>query len=316
MPVAPVAKGLIIVASVVVAAGVAIYENPQVRQWVDTSRRKIAVALHSLGDEINPSASRSRRNSAPSAFGNRSNNQAEDARKHREDVLRKNRADMIRKAKEEGVAVDLNELAVIGRELEELRNGAGDGNSNADEPHTLPKRRGRSFDELVDNEGKLVGHGSAEASTTAVDNAGENLRQRGAAIRGVEEETLLENPFADENTTEDAPEQTTDSQSLLTTSRLSQLDMSFAHTSAEKTLGDRQDASTTGAVAATSSSDDGFDDNYHSVSEHQPNAAEVMSGFGDDTSEGFSEVDGAPTPSSWTEVGSVDGESDLAADEQ
>lgn len=37
-----------------VAAGLAAYENPQVRQWLDNSRRKIAVALHSLGDEINP----------------------------------------------------------------------------------------------------------------------------------------------------------------------------------------------------------------------------------------------------------------------
>lgn len=30
------------------------YENPQVRKWVDNSRRKIAIALHSLGDEITP----------------------------------------------------------------------------------------------------------------------------------------------------------------------------------------------------------------------------------------------------------------------
>lgn len=46
--------GLIVLAVVVVAAGAAAYENPHVREWLQNSRRKIAHALHSLGDEINP----------------------------------------------------------------------------------------------------------------------------------------------------------------------------------------------------------------------------------------------------------------------
>ncbi|KAL1883467.1 hypothetical protein Plec18167_002471 [Paecilomyces lecythidis] len=54
---APLAKGLIITVSVLVAAGIAAYENPQVRQWVINSRRKVAVALHNLGDEIHPGES-------------------------------------------------------------------------------------------------------------------------------------------------------------------------------------------------------------------------------------------------------------------
>lgn len=40
--------------SVLVAAGVAVYQSPQFQQWVTTSRRKIALALHNLGDEIQP----------------------------------------------------------------------------------------------------------------------------------------------------------------------------------------------------------------------------------------------------------------------
>ncbi|KAJ5351479.1 hypothetical protein N7452_000453 [Penicillium brevicompactum] len=51
---APLAKGLIIGVSVLVAAGIAVYESPQFQQWVTTSRRKIALALHNLGDEIQP----------------------------------------------------------------------------------------------------------------------------------------------------------------------------------------------------------------------------------------------------------------------
>ncbi|KAE8394891.1 hypothetical protein BDV23DRAFT_146555 [Aspergillus alliaceus] len=50
----PVAKGIIITVSALVAAGIAVYESPQFRQWVNNSRRKIAVALHNLGDEIQP----------------------------------------------------------------------------------------------------------------------------------------------------------------------------------------------------------------------------------------------------------------------
>lgn len=40
--------------TVLVAAGVAVYQSPQFQEWMNNSRRKIAVALHSLGDEIQP----------------------------------------------------------------------------------------------------------------------------------------------------------------------------------------------------------------------------------------------------------------------
>ncbi|KAJ5950404.1 uncharacterized protein N7479_008817 [Penicillium vulpinum] len=46
--------GIIITVSVLVAAGIAVYESPQFQQWVTTSRRKIALALHKLGDEVQP----------------------------------------------------------------------------------------------------------------------------------------------------------------------------------------------------------------------------------------------------------------------
>merc|ERR1712000_439231 len=51
---APLARGIIIAATIVVAAGLAAYENPEVRAWIDRTRHKIAMGLHNLGDEINP----------------------------------------------------------------------------------------------------------------------------------------------------------------------------------------------------------------------------------------------------------------------
>ncbi|KKK12693.1 hypothetical protein AOCH_000366 [Aspergillus ochraceoroseus] len=50
----PVAKGIIIGVAALVAAGIAVYESPQFRRWVNNSRRKLAMALHNLGDEISP----------------------------------------------------------------------------------------------------------------------------------------------------------------------------------------------------------------------------------------------------------------------
>ncbi|KAK5277137.1 hypothetical protein LTR16_010191, partial [Cryomyces antarcticus] len=51
---APLAKGIIIAASVLVAAGIAFYENPQVREWIEQSRRKIAMALNNLSEDSLP----------------------------------------------------------------------------------------------------------------------------------------------------------------------------------------------------------------------------------------------------------------------
>lgn len=45
--------------SALVAAGIAVYESPQFREWVNNSRRKIALALHNLGDGIQPPQSAS-----------------------------------------------------------------------------------------------------------------------------------------------------------------------------------------------------------------------------------------------------------------
>lgn len=46
--------GLIIAASVLVAAGIAVYEHPQVQEWFEKTRRKIAVAIHNIGEGPRP----------------------------------------------------------------------------------------------------------------------------------------------------------------------------------------------------------------------------------------------------------------------
>ncbi|KAF2849743.1 hypothetical protein T440DRAFT_469146 [Plenodomus tracheiphilus IPT5] len=172
---APLAKGIIIAASVLVAAGIAIYESPQVRQWVDQSRRKIAVALHSLGDDIQP-----RRPSE-------SSDDFEEREKRREELIRRNRNELVRRAREEGVAVDLDELARIGDEAAE-QGRRRQGHSKGD--------RTKSFDTLVGDDGMLRGDTTATTNTSS--DAG--LRKRGVAgfAAGSAAAANISNPFSDD----------------------------------------------------------------------------------------------------------------------
>ena len=167
----PLATGLIIAASVLVAAGIALYESPQVRQWVDQSRRKIAVALHSLGDDIQP-----RRPSESS--------QDYEGRKNRRDeLIRRNRNELIRRAREEGIAVDLDELAKIG--TEDIQ--AAERRTRAD--------RSKSFDDMVGSDGML----RRDAKTTGNDSAEGSVRKRGGAGFPVDSISVAArtNPFSD-----------------------------------------------------------------------------------------------------------------------
>jgi hypothetical protein len=168
----PFTSGLIIAASVIVAAGIAIYESPQVRQWADQTRRKIAVALHNLGDDIQP-----RRPSE-------SSDDFEARKRRREELVRRNRNELIRRAREEGVAVDLDELARIGAETAEVAAKR----SRADWT--------RSFDDMVGSDGMLRDN----ATATGTDNSNGNLKKRGAAgfAAGSAAAAAMANPFSDD----------------------------------------------------------------------------------------------------------------------
>ncbi|KAI4693685.1 uncharacterized protein J4E84_002259 [Alternaria hordeiaustralica] len=168
----PFTSGLIIAASVIVAAGIAIYESPQVRQWADQTRRKIAIALHNLGDDIQP-----RRPSE-------SSDDFEARKQRREELIRRNRNELIRRAREEGIAVDLDELARIGAETAEVAARR----SRAD--------RTRSFDDMVGSDGMLRDN----ATATGTGNSNGNLKKRGAAgfAAGSAAAATMANPFSDD----------------------------------------------------------------------------------------------------------------------
>jgi hypothetical protein len=176
--------GLIIAASVLVAAGIAIYESPQVREWVDQSRRKIALALHSLGDELQPR----RPSESEGDF---------DARQER---VRRRRNELVKRAREEGVAVDLDELVRIGREEAEREEHA---KAQAQWGRGGRADRTRSFDELVGDDGALrtgVATGADVAESGARKRGGGGGAAAGAGFAaGALAGAAVANPFDDDN---------------------------------------------------------------------------------------------------------------------
>jgi hypothetical protein len=169
--------GLIIGTSVLVAVGIAFYENENIREFILNYRRKLAVALHSLGDEINPQF-RSRSNSEDDTEA------AEARRRPREEIIRLNRLDMIRQAREEGIAVDLDELVKLGEE--EVR---------ANGPSSTTNKNG-SFDYLIGPDGTLRQPGMSQ--TTGADASVSGIRHRSAGARGLDTGASFANPFGDE----------------------------------------------------------------------------------------------------------------------
>ncbi|KAL9040142.1 MAG: hypothetical protein Q9180_002098 [Flavoplaca navasiana] len=185
---APLAKGIIVSISLLLAAGLAVYEHPQVKQWVDESRRKIAFALHNLGDDLEPPSS-SRRKSSQDA-STREDNSAEATerrRKARQDILER------------------------GRRMEERRR-AQHGTST----------KSKSFDDLVDDQGKLK-HDTNQATTSAAETHPEQagLRNRNTEPQGLASGAAFANPFADEAYTQDLSSTTAPVEPLSQRSRAS-----------------------------------------------------------------------------------------------
>ena len=138
--------GLILSFSLLLAAGAAVYENPQVKQWVDENRRKVALALHQLGDELAPQPSR-RSESDASTREDDSPEAAERRRRARTEILER------------------------GRVLEERKRAARQAHG-----------RGMVFDDLVHKDGSLREDEPENATTTAAETQVEEGALRHRAV--------------------------------------------------------------------------------------------------------------------------------------
>ncbi|KAG0649205.1 hypothetical protein D0Z07_4490 [Hyphodiscus hymeniophilus] len=186
MPNHQVAAGIVVI-SVAVAAAIAVYESPQARQFAEDVRRRIAVALHSLGDEINPQSQnpqsqQPRFNRPEDAEGFMQSGVApgvdadeESKRRQREELMYWNAVHLEKQAKD--------------RKLREA--------SSENEKRPRNKSQGSSFDDFLQadhsaEKGTFVYNTGADVSE-----AEQGLRQRG--MKGLNRGSVYANPFADEN---------------------------------------------------------------------------------------------------------------------
>ncbi|KAG8425087.1 hypothetical protein J3458_001827 [Metarhizium acridum] len=191
------ASGAVVAVSVAVAAAMAMYENPELRRYADDIRRRIAVALHSLGDGINPPEQAPRFNRPEDAEGFLQSSRGAGAepgvdadeatrRRQREELLYWNSV-LLRK-KEEESAAQPPPAALPPAESSSPRTGT----------------RGSSFDDFLRQDE------NAEQGTY-VFNTGADIRDANSGLRHrvhaaapmaappVAAASLYANPFADEH---------------------------------------------------------------------------------------------------------------------
>jgi len=180
------ASGAIIAVSLAAAAAIAVYENPDIQRLAEQFRRRIAIALHSLGDEINPNSSR--RNPEQPRF-----NRPEDAEGFMRSAAEANGVD----ADEESKRRQREELMYWNR----LHLEKKEKERQAEEKNV---RRGSNFDDFLHEDttasekGTYVYNTGADVQMSGASDEG-LLHRRGEGVRGLDRGALYANPFADEH---------------------------------------------------------------------------------------------------------------------
>ncbi|ORY62937.1 uncharacterized protein BCR38DRAFT_435476 [Pseudomassariella vexata] len=196
MPAVAIKAGIIAV-SLVVAAGVAIYESPEIRRTLEDLRRKIAVALHSLGDSISPQERENLLNRPEDAEGfllsrgidvrsEQGDQQggelgvdadAESRRRQREELMYWNAIAEAKRAKERGDPEKTADVSAV---------------------RSRTTSRGSSFDDFLKQDSDAEKGTYVFHSGTDRNEASEGLRHRAEGIRGLSH-SVYTNPFADEH---------------------------------------------------------------------------------------------------------------------
>jgi hypothetical protein len=196
-----IASAGIIAVSVAVAAAIALYESPELRRYADDLRRRIAIALHSIGDGINPPEREplfNRPEDAEGFFQSRRGEGAEAGVDADEETRRRQREELMY----------WNALHIAKKEKEKLEAEiAEDGDKALPSPSP-----GSSFDDFLRQDGGA--ERGAFVFNTGAEVRGDNneglVRRRGVeGVRGLNH-SVYANPFADEHQvdSDDLPEMT------------------------------------------------------------------------------------------------------------
>ncbi len=126
-------SGILIAASVLVAAGIAVYEHPQVQEWFEKTRRKIAIAINNIGEGPRPAGPSDEEVAAAVAA----------ARRKRDEILARKRELFVRQLASGGASwVELEERETGRFNFDDFLNSDGAGaytlhNTSSDRPQTV-----------------------------------------------------------------------------------------------------------------------------------------------------------------------------------
>ncbi|KAI1394718.1 hypothetical protein F4819DRAFT_249697 [Hypoxylon fuscum] len=183
MPNHPAVSVGIIAASVAVAAAVAVYESPELQRMANDIRRRIAVALRSLGDNISPQERENLFNRPEDAEGflrsrgidiNDVDADDETRRRQREELMYWN---SVREEKQEKDRMESDKVG-------------------GSRPRAAT--RGSSFDDFMRKDGDAEKGAYVFQTGSQTQNAEGLLRRRGEGARGLAQ-SVYTNPFTDEH---------------------------------------------------------------------------------------------------------------------
>ncbi|KAL7937919.1 hypothetical protein V8C35DRAFT_290291 [Trichoderma chlorosporum] len=188
MPVAHhmvLASGAVVAVSVAVATFIAIYESPELRQYADDVRRRIAMAFYSMGDGITPPAREPRFNRPEDAEGflqSRRGQGAEPGVDADDETRRRQREEL---------------LYWNAVRLQQQERDSQPRNSSDPPPRPAKLPRGSTFDDFLQpdasaEQGAYVFNSGADTRDYG------GLRRRGEGARGFMS-PAYSNPFADEH---------------------------------------------------------------------------------------------------------------------
>ncbi|EGR51991.1 uncharacterized protein TRIREDRAFT_44943 [Trichoderma reesei QM6a] len=183
------ASGAVVAVSVAVATFIAIYESPELRQYADDVRRRIAMAFYSIGDGITPPAREPRFNRPEDAdgfFESRRGLGAEPGVDADDETRRRQREELLY----------WNSVRLQKEQEKEQQQHSSEKEEAPPRPDKLP-RRGSTFDDFLRPDGTAEqGAYVFNSGADARDFGG--LRRRGEGARGFMS-PAYSNPFADEH---------------------------------------------------------------------------------------------------------------------
>ncbi|KAF4440565.1 hypothetical protein F53441_12256, partial [Fusarium austroafricanum] len=178
------ASGAVVAVSVAIATTIAIFESPEVRRYADDVRRRIAFALHSMGEGIEPPHREPMFNRPEDADGfleSRRGTGAEAGVDADEETRRRQREELLY----------WNSVMLEKQEREQEKKPASD-----EKPPASPQR-GSSFDDFL-RQDESAERGAYVFNTGADTRAmNDSLRRRGDGSRAFS--SVYTNPFADEH---------------------------------------------------------------------------------------------------------------------